>query len=819
MIRFSELVAATGGKIISSNHNTDRVSQWIIDSRKASIHAEAIFAAFEGDHHDGHAFIQNLYDQGLRQFLVSKTNSISENILSQSNVLQVDDVLVAIQLAAKTYRNSLDHEIWAVTGSNGKTIVKEWLSQLLSTELFTYKSPKSYNSQLGVPLSILGVPSGSQMSIIEAGISQKGEMSKLAEMIKPVAGIFTNIGKAHDEGFKSRQEKAREKWRLFEQCEKVIYCKDHSDIDVNRPESIKTFVTWGAHRGSDLQILNKGHSPNKTLIKGLWKTQEYHFSLPFTDQASIENALHCITLLLLKGYDEQFINSRLSRLHNVPMRLQIIHGMNGNYIIDDTYNNDLTGLDMALGFLMQQTFSDQKRVILSDIPQTGLDNKTLYSEVALMLKNKGDFKVIGIGPAISAASNYFTKESEFYETTEQFLQTDPEKRLSNEVILIKGARKFQFEKVVKKFSKKIHSTVLEINLDALLHNLNFYRSQLQDHTKILVMVKALAYGSGNHEVATLLQQHLVDYLGVAFPDEGVHLRQNGIKLPIMVLNVEDSAFDKIIDYKLEPEMYCIRQLRSFAKIAGKLDEAVKIHLKFDTGMHRLGFEWQHIDELIALLIENPKLEVASVFTHLAGADESEHNSFSRKQVEEFRKMATLVENKLNISPIKHVLNSAGIIRFPQYQMDMVRLGIGLYGFESNQIQEASLKPISTLKSTISQIKKLKKGETVGYSRKGKVEKDSTIATIAIGYADGYSRAFSNGVGKVLVNGHLAPVIGNVCMDMTMIDISGIDAEEGDEVIIFGEQPTIKDLAGSIGTIPYEILTNVSERVNRIYFSA
>ncbi|HEY1056392.1 MAG TPA: bifunctional UDP-N-acetylmuramoyl-tripeptide:D-alanyl-D-alanine ligase/alanine racemase, partial [Emticicia sp.] len=547
------------------------------------------------------------------------------------------------------------------------------------------------------------------------------------------------------------------------------------------------------------------------------------FRIPFTDDASIENATHCVFAKLLlnpKGQDLSITAEALMALKPIAMRLELKQGINDCYLIDDTYNNDYAGLNMALNFMSQHHAKKYKVLIISDLLQSGLKETELYRSIADLVKGKEIDQLIGIGEDISRNAKFFDENATFFKSTEDFLEEYPINQLHDSLILVKGARKFAFEKIVDKLIQKVHGTIFEINLDALTHNLNFYRGKIGSNTKIMVMVKAYAYGSGSAEVASLLEYHRVNYLGVAYPDEGVVLRQSGIKLPIMVLNSQPETFSKLVEYDLEPEIYSFQIFKRFQDFIKSFpDSTFQIHIKLDTGMHRLGFEEQDIEKLIEALKQNPSIKIASIFSHLVGADESEHNDFSKSQIERFKRMSDKIIQALpkGEAPLRHICNSAGIIRFPEAKFDMVRLGIGLYGVEATGTEQRSLQTVGTLKTIISQIKHLKKGETIGYSRKGVLEKDSRIATIAIGYADGFDRGFSKGVGSVLVNGVKCPVIGNVCMDMTMVDVTEAKCEEGDEVIIFGKYLPIHELAASIGTIPYEILTGVSERVKRVFY--
>ena len=811
MYSFSILSQITIGDIILSNNG--RFKDLSIDSRSITDPKSTLFFAIKGIRHDGHHYIQELYDKGVRQFVIEY--EIDHSAFPEANVFLSKSSIEVLQHVATYHRNQFKFNTIAITGSNGKTIVKEWLYQLLNPDFNIVKSPKSYNSQVGVPLSIWQINNKHDLGIFEAGISTIKEMEKLEHVIQPKFGIFTNIGSAHNEGFTSEKEKINEKLKLFSNVEKLIYCRDHEVIHNSIiAHSMKSF-SWGKHTESNITILNTDRSKGAMSMELEYNKQKLFLAFPFTDNASIENAMHCVAYLVLENFQPEIIKQKISELRHLKMRLELKNGINNCQLIDDTYNNDLGGIRVALEFMNQQNTELSKTAIISDVLQSGLNDKALYEQINQLLVEHKITKLIGIGDSISKQRDKFELPSQFFNSTKHLLDNINLEDYNQELILIKGARSFMFEEIVNKLQQKIHGTVLEINLNALTRNLNFYRSKLSNNTKIMVMVKAFAYGSGSDEIANLLQHHHVDYLGVAYVDEGVMLRKSGIKTSIMVMNSTHESFDKLIDHNLEPEIY------SF-KILNELIDYVKnknicIHIKIDTGMHRLGFDISELDNLIHLLKAHTNIKVKSIFTHLSGADEVKHNKFSVQQINLFKKSVTKIKSELSISPLIHVLNSAGILRFPEYHFDMVRLGIGLYGVDTNHNFQHELEPTNTLKTVVSQIKHINKGETIGYGRTGVALTDLIIATIAIGYADGYSRSFSNGVGKVLINGNLATVIGNVCMDMTMVNVTGIEVEEGDEVEIYGKNLSITELANQINTIPYELLTNVSNRVKRVFY--
>jgi Alr-MurF fusion protein len=804
----------------------------LTDSRQISFPEKSIFFAIKGERHDGHKFITTLYQKGVREFVIEEA-SLSESIQAEINnwpdasVWVVHSSIRALQKVVAQHRAQYAIPVVGIAGSNGKTIVKEWLTQLISVELPVVSSPKSYNSQIGVPLSVWNLKKEHALAIFEAGISQAHEMEYLQPVIQPTIGIFTNIGTAHDNGFRSKKQKITEKLRLFTKVKKLIYRKDYKEIDeeiglILRPVNpfLET-ISWGTGKSVPDVSVKYFLQGKKTQISISGKLGNHSFETSFLDEASLENLTHCIIFLLDFGLSDSIIQERIQLLKPVSMRLELKEGINHCYLVDDTYNNDVQGLTMALNFLAQQEQRDQKTVILSDVLQTGQAPDELYRNIAHLLNEKGIIRIIGIGPDISTHSEMFeTAQKYFYPDTDTFLKEFLFSSLSDNLILVKGARPFSFEKIVHRLQQKVHNTVLEINLDAITNNLNYYRAKVGAGTRIMAMVKAFAYGSGSAEIASLLQYHRVDYLGVAYADEGVALRQSGITLPIMVMNASPSTFDLLWEYNLEPELYSRSILTSWTEYTSKRNDPANtpaVHLKLDTGMHRLGFIPDDYEWLTSQLTGNASFKVASVFSHLVGADEGKHNSFSRTQFERFIEGAGVIEKALKYPVIKHILNSAGIVRFPEYKLDMVRLGIGLYGVEATGQEQRFLQAVGTLKTVVSQIKYLTAGETVGYSRNGQVEHDSAIATLAIGYADGYDRGLGNGNGHVWVNGKLCPTIGNVCMDMTMIDVTGTAVEEGDEVIVFGKEISISDLAKTIGTIPYELLTGIGERVKRIFF--
>lgn len=780
------------------------VSKLITDSRKAVAVYGAVFFAIRGERHNGHDFIRNLYEQGVRQFIVEVPFDLKN--YPHANVLLVRSSVAALQHLAAYHRKQFRIPVVGITGSNGKTIVKEWLYQMLSPDYVIVKNPGSYNSQVGVPLSVWEIQSWHQLGIFEAGISTTGEMDNLRQIIWPDYGIFTNIGSAHDAGFTDRSQKIDEKLKLFKTVRQLIYCADHAAIRQAVVDHQLPGFSWGTTDKADV-ILRQNEKERFIEFKG----KRTKISFPFDDAASIENAMHCVALMLAMNYLPETAAERAARLKTVPMRLEVKEGINGCLLIDDTYNNDLAGLQISLDFLQHQRQHNLRTVILSDMEQSGMDEEHLVKEIASRIHQAGVGKFIGIGKTLSRYAHFFSMPATFYSSTEEFLQRFSASHFRSEVILIKGARSFRFELISAVLQRKLHGTVLEINAAALVHNLNFFRSRLRPGTRIMAMVKAFAYGNHSVQVANLLQYHRVDYLGVAYADEGAELRHHHITIPIMVMNPAEESFEMLLSNELEPEIYSIVMLEKLIRFLN--GRPMGVHIKLDTGMHRLGFTDEDLTTLKEWLQEHSNLKVKTIFSHLSAADEPEHDAYTHHQAEKFIRMAHEVAAVCAERPLLHLVNTSGLLRFPQYHFDMVRLGIGLYGVDPTSGH--SLQPVATLKTTVSQVRNVKSGEPVGYSGKGVASHDRTIATLAIGYADGFSRAFGNGTGAVLIHGHHAPVVGNVCMDMTMVDVTGIDVKEGDMAIIFGADLPIEEVAARINTIPYEILTSTSARIKRV----
>lgn len=810
----------------SAVNNDGSIEHLIIDSRTVLFPDTSLFFALKGPRRDGHSFIEELYQKDVRYFVVSEKQETDK--YPDAVFLQVSDTLHALQLLAASHRKQFSIPVIGVTGSNGKTIVKEWLSQLLDDSYTIIRSPKSYNSQIGVPLSVWAINETHQAAIFEAGISQSGEMEKLQRIIQPTIGIFTNIGEAHSENFMSLRQKVNEKLRLFTNADALVYCKDYPEIheavaglwQQRNKEKSKPFqlVNWSMVSEASLQILTIYKEDGFTDITATWKELEQHIRIPFTDNASVENAIHCWCLLLHLELPAKLISRKMLQLSPVAMRLEMKTGINHCSIINDSYSADINSLKIALDFLQQQRQHARRTVILSDILQSGKSEKDLYQEVAHYLQQRGVNRLIGIGERISLHQSLLKQgsslETAFYPSVEAFKKDFSHLHFRDETILIKGARIFEFEEINRLLEQKVHQTILEVNLSTLVQNLKIYQQQLSPGTKLMVMVKAFAYGSGSFEIASVLQYHKADYLAVAYADEGVELRKAGISLPIMIMNPDESAFDALIRYNLEPELFSVKLLHEFEQFLKKQGiQQYPIHIELETGMNRLGFSETDLPALIEIVKGNT-FKVQSLFTHLVASEDPKHDGFTREQADLFSTMSSQVQEHVSYPIIKHISNTSGISRHPDLQLDMVRLGIGLYGVDKHRPQ---LNEVSTLRSTVAQVKKLKQTETVSYGRRGVLTRDSIIATIRIGYADGYPRRLSNGAGKIWVNGKLAPIVGSICMDMTMIDVTDIaNVKEGDDVIVFGKELPVSQVAEWAQTIPYEILTSVSQRVKRVY---
>lgn len=861
ILQIADIIAAEK----SLKHEDDGIRYLIYDTRKINFPEQSLFFALKSNR-DGHEFIKQAHNLGVRNFVI-EANRVSIEAFEDANFLIVPSPLDSLQALAQHHRQQFNIPVIAITGSNGKTVVKEWLNQLLSPDFNIVRSPKSYNSQLGVALSLWQINAEHDLAIIEAGISKVGEMDRLREMIQPTVGVLTNIGPAHSEGFLNLEEKVSEKLKLFKQVEKLIYSPryipksqhipDHPALftwddgrdaistptnsviedsiialdakDSNEPEGGSAHLKKTAglekldvnertnNEHIDLNIVKKEKKGGLLNISGICRGEEIVIEIPFNDEAYIENAIICWSVLLSMDYSQEVIQKRMKALLSVEMRLELKNGINNCSIIDDSYSCDIASLVIALNFLQQQNQHKKRVLILSDIPGAANEGEAIYQNVSSLLNRNSIDRFIGIGMDIGRHSNLFATGSLFFNSTNDFIRALPTIDFRDETILLKGARAFSFEKVSKHLTLKIHDTSLEINLNALEHNLNYYKSKLDKQTKLMVMVKAFSYGSGSFEIANLLQFNHVDYLTVAYPDEGITLRIGGINLPIMVMSPDITSFETLIDNQLEPEIFTIDNLNYLIELLKARNiKDYPIHIKVETGMHRLGFETNNFDELLQILSSSKEVKVISIFSHLAASGAPEHDDFTREQISKLQVFSTSLKEVLPYQFLTHISNTAAIERWPEARFDMVRLGIGLYGVGSAN-ERSSLETVATLKTSISQIKEVSSQDTIGYNRKGNLKNGGTIATVKIGYADGYNRRLGNGNGKMLIHGRLVPTVGDICMDMCMVDVTGLPVKAGDEVIVFGSKPRLESLAEALDTIPYEIMTGISQRVKRIYF--
>ena len=800
----------------------------LTDSRSLFEPSESLFFALVTKHNDGHKFIEQLYNKGVRNFVVQYFPE-NKDSMPEANFLLVNDSLLALQQIASFHREQFKIPVIGITGSNGKTIVKEWLYQLLDKDFNIVRSPRSYNSQIGVPLSVWQLNEETELGIFEAGISMPNEMSRLQPVVRPNIGLFTYIGDAHQENFLSLEGKCREKLELFRHSEIIIYHSDNLVLDLCIKERYpeKRRLTWSfsdshanlyikkvqkSGEGTDILYVFKGRK------EGLHIPFEESLYIPFTDEASIENAILCLATSLYLNPEIQNLKDRFALLESVAMRLNVKKGFHNNIIINDTYNSDINSLAIALDFMSRRSLDNKLNpvLILSDILQSGTGAKIFYRKVAELLEQKQVRQLVGIGPELTKNAELFSLEKAFFHNTEEFLNSGMLNKFSDSIILIKGSRSFQFERITEQLEAKVHQTVLEVDLDAIIHNFKYFKAKLKPETKIICMVKAFGYGVGSYELAKTLQEQGCDYLAVAVADEGAELRHEGITMPIMVMNPEMHAFSTLFDYNMEPEVYSFGILNALIKEAGRRGITnYPVHIKLNTGMNRLGFDPMDISNLAEILKSQQAIKVRSVFSHLAASDSPGYDSFTGLQMQKFVALSSELESLLVYPLAKHILNSAGMERFTEFQQNLVRLGIGLYGISA--VDAHVLKPVATLKTRILQIREVKAGETVSYNRSGTITRNSKIACLPIGYADGLDRRLGNGNASFLIDGKLCPTVGNICMDICMVNVTGTNAQEGDEAIIFGKEIPISQLAQKLGTIPYEILTSISPRVKRIYY--
>ncbi len=795
---------------------------WLLtDSRSLCFPEETMFFALKTARNDGHRYISDLYRRGVRNFVVS---ILPDNPQADANYLKVPSPLAALQRLAERHRDEFDCPVVGITGSNGKTMVKEWLYQLLSPQHSVTRSPKSYNSQIGVPLSVWLLNEQTEVALFEAGISQPGEMDALRDIIQPTIGVLTYLGGAHQENFRSLEEKCMEKLQLFHGAHVIVYNSDDDTVSrcIRRSGYKGEKIGWSSENiSAPLYIESVNTDANATRIRYNFKGNRGQYSLPFFDEASLQCSFACLAVALYLGTDAQQLAERMATLEPVAMRLEVKEGQHGCTVINDSYNSDINSLDIALDFMSRRVNDERRRtLVLSDIFQSGMTPSDLYDEVNRLCVKRGVSHFVGIGPDLmSQALRITIADKSFFATTDDFLYSNTFRQLHDEVVLVKGARVFGFDRITERLEQKVHETILEVNLNALVDNLNYYRSFMKPETKLVCMVKADAYGAGAVEVAKTLQDHRVDYLAVAVADEGVTLRRHGITQNIMIMNPEMTAFKTMFDYDLEPEVYSFRLLDALIQAAEKQGiTGWPVHIKLDTGMHRLGFDPENdIDQLISRLRQQNAIIPRSVFSHFVGSDSIDFDRFSAEQFRKFNEASTKLQSAFSHKILRHICNSAGIVHFPDRHLDMCRLGLGLYGYDPMTPAQAPLTPVSTLKTTILQLRRVPKDETVGYSRRGVLKRDSLIAAIPIGYADGLSRHLGRGAAYCLVNGKKAPYVGNICMDVAMIDVTDIECHEGDGVEIFGEHLPVNVLSDVLDTIPYEVLTAVSGRVKKVYF--
>lgn len=813
-------VARVVGGTLQGGHSDDLVQHLVSDSRGAIPILSALFVALKGPRHDGHMHVEHMAQRGVRAFLVNEGFRPAQGLPEGSAMVVVKDTLDALQRLAAWHRGHFRGTVVGITGSNGKTIVKEWLFQALGDTVHLARSPGSWNSQVGVPLSLWGLGREHEMALIEAGISQPGEMERLRAMVKPTIGIFTNIGPAHSEHFRDDLHKAMEKAILFREARAVVYCLDHGVVgEALRRTGVAhaaALVDWSRERSAFVHLVREEAVAGGTRLTYLHGHAEHHAMLPFTDKASVDNAMHVLTLLLHLGHDPEWIAERLARLVPVSMRLEVLQGAHGCTIINDAYSNDLASLSIALDQLVRLGQGRRKVLILGDLAEHGSDDESLLGHIAALLRRASIDLVLAVGQWLSAHRQRLPGTVRAFADHEELLARVEAEELGGATVLVKGARRFALEHVVERWQEKVHGTVLEIDLDAIRHNLNHFKTKLKPTTKVMAMVKAFGYGGGAVELARLFAHEQVHYLGVAYADEGVELRQQGIRIPIMVMNPEPVPHGVLDRFRLEAEVYGMASLEAAEAHARGSSDAPPVHLKLDTGMRRLGFTAQELPGLLERLRLGTHLRFASILSHFAAAEDPAQDGFTKDQLKEFLSMSEAVVGVLGYRPMLHMANSAAASRLPQSHLDMVRLGIGLHGLGWNAEETAALKPAATLSAPLASIKHLPAGTSVGYGRRFMASIDRTIATVPLGYADGLSRRLGNGVGQLWIKGMRAPFVGNICMDMCMVDVTGIPCHEGDTAHLFDGAYGVDALARTLDTIPYEVLTSISPRVRRVY---
>jgi Alr-MurF fusion protein len=814
--RLSALAEAIGGEWIA-RHGDPLIAHLSIDSRKPFAAHDTLYIAVKGERHDGHRYLTDLHARGMRSFLVSDASTAMG--FQESNVLLVHDTLDAMQRIAAWHRRHFHAPVIGITGSNGKTVVKEWLFHLLRDSEHVVRSPGSWNSQVGVPLSAWAMRPEHTLGIFEAGISRPGEMERLRSVIEPTIGVFTNIGPAHAEGFADHHAKAREKALLFHDAQAVVFCADHAEVvEALRAQGIDQRAAmqgWSRERSGWLHVVREEPSAIGQRIRVINDAVDFDFEIPFTDRASAENAIHCVALLLHLGRSPQWIAERTPQLPPVSMRLEAVEGVHGITLLNDAYSNDTASLAIALDHLDALAAGRPKAVVLSDLAG-GEDSQQRYRRVEELLKRARVQTVLTIGPELRTHALPFAPRVEHFTDAQELLaQVDPAS-LAEHAVLVKGARAFGLERIAERWQRQVHGTVMEVDLEAIRHNLNHYRSLLMPSTGVMAMVKAFGYGGGALELARLFAHEQVRYLGVAYADEGIALRQEGIATPIMVMNPEPVSMELLHRFRLEPEVYDERSLQEALRYAAVHRDAPPVHVKLDTGMRRLGFTEEELPQVIELLRQPKGLRVASILSHLAASEDPAHDGFTRSQIAGFTRMADAIDAALGYRPMRHIANSGGATRWKEAHFDLVRLGIGFFGIGVDAAETAQLQHAVALRTVIAQLKRAPEGATIGYGRRGVAMGERLIATVPMGYADGLSRRLSNGLGRFWVHGQAAPIIGSVCMDMCMIDVTGIRCAEGDEAVLFDASHPITELARDLGTIPYEVLTSVPPRVKRVH---
>jgi Alr-MurF fusion protein len=814
--RMSDLAAAMGGEV-HLVQDDECITTLVIDSRRSFDPVGSLFFALSGPHHDGHRFIGASAERGLRNVVVRKGAAFEGKGL---NTITVEDTLAALQRTAAWHRKHFTCPVIGITGSNGKTVVKEWLYEVLHSEEHIMRSPGSWNSQVGVPLSVWEMEDSHTLGIFEAGISEPGEMAPLADIIAPTIGIFTNVGPAHGRAFTDDRSKAVEKARLFATSDVIIFCQDHllvhEALQVSGVLGYAHPRAWSRQEDAWLRVIRESVKNGITTLALRQGDQRFDVHVPFVDQAGVENALHVITALLHLGRSGTWIAERIAHLGPMAMRLRSVATTDGGTLIDDAYSNDLTSLAIALDHLNVHGHGRPRVAVISDILDSGSSPVDLYARMAEQLRRADVHHVFGIGPGLSEHIHLFGLSAQAFADTASFLKAFPSPPVQRSVTLVKGARAFGLEQVVEHWQERDHGTVLEIDHEALRENLNHYRALVGPEVRVMAMLKADAYGSGAVELARLFAHERVAYVGVAYVDEGVELRRNGIRLPVLVMNPEPMPFARLHRYRLESEVYDRRSLEAAIAFAQQEADAPPVHIEVDTGMRRLGFAWEELPELLEMLRGTGPLRVASVMSHLAAAEDPTQDAFTTQQLDRFEHAMRGITETLGYRPLAHIANSAGATRFPQARLDMVRLGIGLHGIGADARETELLRPITRLSSVIAQLRTIAPGETVSYGRTFRAERRTTLAVLPIGYADGLPRRLSNGVGRVWINGRAAPFAGIICMDMCMVDVTDVPCSVGEAAVLFGPGHPVQDLAKAAGTIPYEVLTGISPRVKRIH---